>query len=193
MKAIIDELKLFVHEKGYTQDDKRLNRKVKAFPGHIYAMGSEMFDVLKKEKPIDKYTDDWKRMYPTFRLAVKTALEDKDSRRLVVLNDSRYSKVFQCFTHLHFMMTGRGDYDMYVYLRSSDLDKFKDDCVFFASIAKKFENQVKIPVTKLVIMFGSLHYTLDPELATSPAELSKASEVPPAPSNESFQDGEIKD
>src|SRR3990167_10020226 len=185
MENVIIELKQFVHEKGYTQDDKRLNRKVWAFPGHIYALLPERLTLLKDEKPLDKYNEDWKRMYPSFRVAVKNALEDKNSRRLLIFNDSKYNKIYQCFTHMHFMMTGRGDYDMYVYLRSSDLDKFHDDCVFFANMAHKFEVKVKVPVTKLVVMFGSLHYTLEELKTESPSvPVESTEEIIPAPSND---------
>ena len=171
METIISDLKAFVHEKGFTQEDKRLNRKTRSLPGHFVVIGPEILEGLKKEKPLDKYNDDWKRMYSTFRLAVKNATEDKNSRRLVVLNDSRFSKVYQCFTHIQFVMTDRGEFDIYAHLRSSDIDKFKDDCVFFASLAKRFEQKLNTPVTKLVVTFGHVHYALEEIKETASEEV----------------------
>ena len=158
MNNILDELRAKIESEGFEQEDKRLNRKVKSIPGHFIIITGEALDSLKVDKPLEKYGEDWKRMYSTFKLAVKTAQGYKDSRRLMVLNDSRYAKIFQCFTHLQFVYTHRNEFDMYVYLRSSDLDKLKDDLVFFSHVMKKFESKVKIPTTKLVVIFGNVHF-----------------------------------
>lgn len=139
-------------------DDKRLNRKVKSVPGHFIILGEDSIRELNKEKKLEKYKDDWKRMFRSFKEAVKLAKEDISSRRLMLFNGNNFYKVFPCFTHFQFVMTHRNEYDMYVYQRSSDLAKLKDDCVFFTKVAKKFEKKVGIKVTKIVIVFGDVHF-----------------------------------
>lgn len=160
MDQTINELRSKIVEKGFDQEDKRLNRKTRSLPGDFTVIPKELLDGLKALKPGEKFKPDWTRMYPSFRLAVKAALEDLNSRRLLVSNMSQFTKVWPCFTHVQFVYTHRNEFDLYVYMRSSDLEKFPDDCIFFASLAKRFEKDVKVPVTKLVVVFGHVHFQI---------------------------------
>lgn len=166
MEEIIVELKEFLNQHGFNQEDRRLNRYTRSLPGHMVVLNSEVLETLKTEKVNPKFKDDWKRMYPSFQLAIKNAKEDRDSRRLLVSNMSRFMKVWPCFTHVQFVYTHRNEFDIYVYMRSSDLAKFKDDCVFFTSLAKRFASKVSVPVTKMVVVFSHVHYQENERLAT---------------------------
>ncbi len=154
------ELRETIDKNGFVQEDKRLNRSVKSLPGHFVMVRSDLLNWLREQPILEKYKDDSKRMYSSFRRAMSEAKIDLNSRRLMVLNDSKYNKVYQCFTHFHFVYTHRNEFDMYVYQRSSDMSKLKDDLIFFAHQMKKFEKGVGQPVTKLVIVYGSVHYEI---------------------------------
>lgn len=145
-------------ENGFRQEDKRLKRTTMSLPGDFVVVSNVgLLNWMKGEKQLDKYVDDWKRMYTSFNRMVKETKEDKNSRRLMVFNDSRYQNIYQCFTHFQFVYTGRNEFDMYVYQRSADIAKLKDDMIFFANIMKKFEQKTKEKCTKLVVIYGNVH------------------------------------
>jgi len=118
----------------------------------------ELVDYIKKQKPEDKFKADWKRMYKTFTQAAKTAKEGINSRQLMVMNGTNFYRDLPCFTHMQFVMTHRNEFDMYVYQRSADVEKFIPDMIFFGSMMKKFGDKTGISVTKLVVIYGNCHY-----------------------------------
>ena len=98
-------------------------------------------------------------MVSSFSDAVEEAKKDVNSRQLLVLNTHDFKNVHQCFNTFQFVYTHRGEFDLYVYQRSADIVKLKDDLVFFAAVAKEFEKQVCQKVSKFVITYGHIHYT----------------------------------
>lgn len=110
------------------------------------------------EVPLTKYIDDWNRIEESgFRRIVAEARRDPDSRRLMVFNDQNYDKIYPCFTSFQFVATKRKEFDMYVYQRSADVAKLKDDLVFFGTVAKEFQRATLMPVTKIVVVYGHCH------------------------------------
>lgn len=156
---LVKELETVIKEKGFVQVDKRLERTTQSLPGHFIVLSNPiLLEWLRKQKVLPKYKDDSRRMYSSFKIAVREAKKDPNSRRLMVFNDSRFTDVGQCFTHFHFVYTHRNEFDLYVYQRSADIVKLKDDLVFFANQMKKFESQTGYYVTKLVVVYGHIHY-----------------------------------
>lgn len=156
---LVDSLQTTIKEKGFVQVDNRLKRTTQSLPGHFVVISnSQLLEWLRKDNPLAKYKDDSKRMYSSFKTAVSEAKKDPNSRRLMVFNDSKFSEVNECFTHFHFVYTHRNEFDMYVYQRSADMEKLKDDLVFFSHQMKKFEDRTGYYVTKLVIIYGHIHY-----------------------------------
>ena len=152
-------LKNIIDEKGFSQTDKRLNRTVQALPGHFVVITNQLLlEWLRTQKLLEKYKDDSKRMYSSFRRIMSEAKKDPNSRRLMVFNDSKYSETYECFTHFQFVYTQRNEFDMIVYQRSSDLEKLKDDLIFFSHQMRKFERGTDHYVTKLVIVYAHVHY-----------------------------------
>lgn len=155
-----NKLRSDIRKNGFIQDDKRLKRKVWALPGHFIVLKDpKLLDYLKNQSTLDKYAADLARMNNSLQSAVKLAKKDKDSRQLMVFNDEDYNNIHQCFTHCQFVMTKRGDFDLYVYQRSADLSKLFDDLVFFCFVAMLFASKVNIDVSKIVVIYGSVHYT----------------------------------
>lgn len=149
-----------IADNNYVQEDKRLGRSTQSLSGHLLVLNRGEIRDLAQGTPLSKYEDDWNRMKHGMDFVVAEAFKDPNSRRLMVFNNSDYYNVFQCFTSFHFVMTHRNEYDMYVYQRSSDVLKLKDDLIFFANVAEHFELNVDIPVTKIVISYGHVHYEL---------------------------------
>lgn len=157
----VTELYKTIETKGFDQIDNRLNRKTKTLPGHFIEIRNlTILEWLKREEVLEKYKDDTKRMYVSFKRAINEAKKDPNSRRLMVFNDSRFNEIYECFTSFHFVYTQRNEFDLYVYQRASDLVKLKDDLVFFAHQMKKFERGTDFYVTKLVVIYGSIHYEI---------------------------------
>lgn len=155
---ILTSLKRKIRKHGFVQEDRRLNRQTYSLPGHFIVLKDpKLLAYLQRQKPLSKYNEDWLRMHPSFDLAVDEANRDPNSRRVMVFNDVNYWKTFQCFTHFQFVLTRRGQWDMYVYQRSADLAKLHDDLVFFSWVANEFSTGKK-EVTKIVVVYGHLHY-----------------------------------
>ena len=158
---LVSELKEKIDKNGYKQEDKRMERMTQALPGHFIIISNpKLLEWLQGGKVLDKYKADSKRMYSSFRVAMKNAKEDVNSRRLMVFNDLKFKQVNECFTHFQFVYTHRNEFDLYVYQRSSDLDKLRDDLIFFAHQMKKFERGTGYYVTKLAVVYGSIHYEI---------------------------------
>lgn len=154
-----DALTKLIKEKGFVQSDKRLKRTTQSLPGHFVVVSNSSFlEWLRDETLLEKYKADSKRMYASFKKAISEAKKDPNSRRLMVFNDSKFSEINECFTHFQFVYTHRNEFDMYVYQRSSDLQKLLDDLIFFSYQMKKFEKATGYYVTKLVIVYGHIHY-----------------------------------
>lgn len=76
----------------------------------------------------------------------------------MVFNTDSYDTIYQCFTSFQFVYTKRKEFDMYVYQRSADVAKLKDDLVFFANIAQRFGKALFTPVSKIVVIYGHCHF-----------------------------------
>ncbi len=158
-KTLRDGLRRKIREHGFVQEDKRLGRITQSLPGHFSVIRKSLIDELTIHEPLLKYSDDWWRIVNSgLPNIIAEAKKDKNSRRLMVFNDQDYQSIFQCFTSFQFVYTERKKFDMYVYQRSSDLDKLHDDLIFYTAIARFFQRNVMIPVTKIVIIFGHIHY-----------------------------------
>lgn len=156
------ELKKAIDENGFRQNDERLKRVTMSLPGHFVVVSdSALLEWCANQDLLDKYLEDTKRMYASFKIAVDEAKKNPNSRQLMVFNDRNFAKIHQCFTHFHFVRTERGEFDMYVYQRSSDMSKLKDDLIFFAHQMKKFQKKTGHAVTALVIIFGHIHYEIE--------------------------------
>lgn len=152
-KRLINDIK----KKNFIQEDKHLQRKTYSLPGHFVIITDELLRWLKRVKPITKYVEDWSRMTPSFFEAVKAARSDKNSRQLMVFNDDQYSIIKQCFTSFQFVYTKRKDFDLYVYQRSADMIKLKDDLIFFGNVAQVFGRATLTPINKIVVIYGHCH------------------------------------
>lgn len=154
------KLKADIKKNGFVQNDKRYQRTVYALPGHfIVIKEKKLLDYLVAQEIPDKYFNDSDRMGPSLRRAVFEAGNDLNSRQLMVFNDKDFDKVHQCFTSMQFVYTERKEFDLYVYQRSSDIEKLHDDLVFFSFVAKFFSEIVGKKVTKIVVIYGNCHYT----------------------------------
>lgn len=154
------KLKQDIEKNGFLQTDRRMGRKTMSFPGHfIVVKDPKIIGYLIRRGVLRKYVDDWNRMIPSFLSATHQAKYDPDSRQLMVFNDENYKHVHQCFTHMQFVMTHRKEFDLYVYQRSSDMVKLKEDLTFFAHVARAFADEVGKKVTKIVVVYGHIHFT----------------------------------
>lgn len=152
-----NNLRKLITQRGIRQEDGRLNRTTVYVPGIIGILKHDAILELQSLSLIDKYTDDLKRMTTSLEIAIKNAKEDLNSRRLMVLNTDNFNEIYQCFTSAHFVYTGREEFNMYVYQRSADLAKLKDDSIFYSKIAQLFQLEVGKQVTKIIVFFGHIH------------------------------------
>lgn len=137
-----------------------MGRMVYALPGHFVVIKNpKIFKYLRTSELLLKYLPDRDRMVKSFLDSVELAKKDPQSRQLMVFNDHEYQTIHQCFTHMQFVMTKRKEFDLYVYQRSADLVKLKDDLTFFAHTAEEFQDKVGKKVTKIVVVYGNIHYT----------------------------------
>lgn len=158
LEKIKDRLSKLLDKRGFVQRDRHLKRWTLSLPGHFVVIKGKDLNSAMMTESLPKYEKDSRRMRYSFDRCCSLAKKDEDSRQLMVFNDQDFYTNFQCFTHFQFVYTHRNEFDMYVYMRSSDLSKLKDDLVFFASVMKKFESKTRQKCTKLVIIFGHLHY-----------------------------------
>ena len=162
MDRFISTLRTKIRESGFEQYDSRFDRLTKALPGHFLVIKEEpVLQWLKDQQPLDKFKADYERMKASFLKLIEYAKEDVNNRRLCTINTDNYDEVFPCFLSLQFVWTGREEFDAYVYMRSSDVAKLKDDCVYFANLMSKFEKKTKHKVTKLIVVFANVHYEID--------------------------------
>ena len=160
-KTFEASLRRIINRKGMKQKDSRLNRTTMSLPGHFGILKHpDVLPWLQSQQLLDKYSDDLSRMTPSLNIAISNAKEDKNSRRLMVLNDQDFNEIYPCFIGTQFVYTHRKEFDMYVYQRSSDLAKLQDDCIFFSKLALLFQKKVGKKVTKIVIIFGHIHYEM---------------------------------
>lgn len=159
MKRFISSIKTKIRESGFEQRDERFERDTKALNGHFLVIKEQVvLDWLSQQDLLEKYAADTERMEKSLNDCIDWAKEDVNNRRLVVSNMDNYDEVFPCFPIAQFVWTGREEFDFHVYMRSSDLAKLTDDCIFFAHMMKHFEKKVGRPVTKLIVTFGNVHY-----------------------------------
>lgn len=157
---LISDLKEKILHHGFTQEDRRLNRTVQALAGDFLVIKDPIvLAYLQSTKPIEKYRDDWYRMLTSFLDATIEAKKDLNSRQLVISNMYDFKNVKQCFNLFQFVYTRRNEFDLYVYQRSADMVKLKDDLTFFGNVAGAFEEVVGQKVTKIVVTYGHVHYT----------------------------------
>lgn len=159
-RRMILDLEKEIRDHNFIQKDRRYSRRVYAIPGHFLVIKDPLvMSYLRRRGILRKYTDDWNRMTSSFLSAIHEAKRDLDSRQIVVFNNADFKEVKQCFTQFQFVYTARKEFDLYVYQRSGDLDKLKDDLTFFAHIAEAFEIEVRKKVTKIVVIYGNIHFT----------------------------------
>jgi thymidylate synthase len=89
---------------------------------------------------------------------VKIAKNTPNSRQLLVLNTKNFSKTYQCFNLVQFLLNTHGVYEMHIYQRSHDLAKNEKDSLYFGYLAKLWEKMVGIEVRYIVLTYGNLHY-----------------------------------
>ena len=158
---VVGYLKSSIKNDEFVQNDIRYNRKTQSLAGHFAVIRKELLEELKSKSVQVKYLEDWNRIKPGFEFCVKEAIENPDSRRMVAYNTDNYYETFQCFNLIQFVNTGRNEFDMYVYQRSCDVDeKLKDDFIFFANIAQEFYERTNHKITKIVTIFGNVHYEI---------------------------------
>lgn len=159
-RELENQVKADILKNNFIQEDRHLDRQVWSLPGHFIVLKDlELINYLSSQVPLTKYDNDLARMEKSLEDAINLAKKDKDSRQLMVFNDSDYNIIHQCFTHFQFVMTARDEFDLYVYQRSADVSKLKDDLTFFANLASMFGDRVGINVTKIVVVYGSIHFT----------------------------------
>jgi hypothetical protein len=145
----------------FQQNDMNLNRETMSLPGHfIVIKDKEILDFLKNQPCLEKYDDDICRMNDSYESMINKARHDLNSRQLMVFNDSDFHKINQCFTSFQFVYTKRNEFDLYVYQRSSDVSKLIDDLIFFGNVSQIFENDIDKKVSKIVIIYGNIHYEI---------------------------------
>lgn len=157
LKAQIELTKATIETTGFHQEDRRLGRKTMSLIG--YALSVDDGNItrwLKSEKPLAKFLEDWNRLKPWFDEVVLLAAKDPDSRRLVIYNAPFKGDDYPCFTQMQLVRDG-DSYTLVVSQRSGDVDKMKDDLVFFGSIAHKFELKLKIKVREILVLYNHIH------------------------------------
>lgn len=102
-------------------------------------------------------------MEPSINWCADQANKDPQSRRLLALNTDDYTHIFQCFNLVQFINTKDRNYDMYVYQRSQDLAKWADDIRCFLQVVDMFEVSTLAKVTKIVVIYGDIHYSTTEE------------------------------
>lgn len=149
-----------VKSENFVQTDRRLHRQTLSKTGTSVIMEYSVLDWLSSQLPLQKYKEDFDRLVESgFDDIIKEAIEDENSRRLMIFNDHNYREIFQCFTSFHFVLSGEGGFIMIVYQRSADLSKLKDDLIFFANIAKIFGSETHKKTTKIWVIYGNIHIT----------------------------------
>lgn len=136
---------------GRYQYDNRLDRDVE------YCIGLQL--TLQFTKPTrirTKYKSDFARIRKSFEHAIKNALLDPTSRRLVCFNTIYFERNYQCFLIIQFLKTHEG-YMMVVYQRSADLAKYFDDVNFFMFVANKFSVRMKCNIIGVTIFYAHVH------------------------------------
>jgi len=162
LENFIEKVKITIKNNDFIQDDPRLKRKTYSLIGHrIYFEPGRVLSYLKETKPIIKYRQDWERMNDTFRLACRELTNNPDSRRAVVLNTQDYDEIYPCFLSIQIAKDKDGKFNVMVYQRSGDIEKMKDDLVFFGYVMKKFEEMLNIETKHLAVVYGSLHYDVN--------------------------------
>jgi hypothetical protein len=167
---LVNQIVESINAKGHNQVDTRLNRHTRALNGHTithhYLEGIDKLPQIK-----DKYNEDWKRMYPSYRNACDELIKDKNTRRAIIFNMSHYYDMkdeggeviregtYPCFVMLQIVHRENGFYDCIVFQRSSDVVKLVDDITFFEWVIVKIQRRAKINIDKINIHYGSLHYT----------------------------------
>lgn len=156
------DLEFDIITNGSVVHDRRLDRHLYSLPGHHYVIGSDSVDAYTKrahEIELDTFSDDWRTILRSgWNAMCKEAMRDPGSRRLMVFNCEHFLTKYQCFVSFHFVWTYRGEFDLYVYQRSCHLDKLHNDLTFYGHVINEFEKKVDESVTKIVIIFGSIHY-----------------------------------
>lgn len=148
----LNEQILFV---GRYQYDGRLNRNVE------YCIGLQLtLPFTKVTRLKAKYKADFLRIRKSFVQAIRNAVADPVSRRLVCFNTLYFERNYQCFLIMQFLKTHEG-YMMVVYQRSADLAKYFDDVNFFMFVANKFRVQMKTKVIGVTIFYAHVHKQVD--------------------------------
>lgn len=159
LQEFLAKVRLTISMNGFDQVDSRFNRTTRAMVGYRIQIIDNPLAYIKNEMPLDKYREDWFRMKPSFDEAIREVNRNPDSRRLVVLNTEKYQEVQPCFLSMQFLKDETRNYKVVVFQRSQDLEKMKDDLVFFGMMARKFEIETSLTVDGLSVVYANIHYT----------------------------------
>lgn len=157
IEGILKQVQETINKRGHPQIDNRLNRHTRVINGYSFSH-SYLEGINKMPRIKNKYSEDWVRMYRTYRLACDELKKDKYSRRAVILNTSKYEDVYPCFLSFQILSGENGIHDCVVYQRSSDLSKLEDDITFYEYVMYKVGRRTGLNVSKLIVHFGSIHY-----------------------------------
>lgn len=146
-----------IKSSGFIQNDSRFNRETYTLIGYHIRTNDKVLEYIKSEKPISKYREDWERMKSTFLEIIKEVKENPDSRRMVSVNTDEYLKIYPCFLSIQFLKDKDGRYCALVHQRSGDLEKMKDDWIFFGYLMKKFEDLTGLKTKQLSVTYGNIH------------------------------------
>lgn len=151
-KQVLDS----VLKSGKHVKDLHLDRQVVQTVNILVAIPRNVIEDLSKKPALEKYSADQERMEKTLNLAVIKAIEDPNSRQLLVLNVDDYMNVQQCFQLMQFCLVD-GEYQCLVYQRSADISKLEDDWIFFSKMATIFEARTTIKVNKITVNYANIH------------------------------------
>ena len=154
----IAKIKKDMEIKGHPLHDLRFNRQLVSLNCQLIDY-TDVLQCIRNKVLLNKYRKDWTRMYKTFKELCSEVQTNQNSRRLVTFNTTGYSKEFQCFNLIQFIMEPDGTFDCIVYQRSADLlQKVEDDLMFFGYIIDKFERYTFGQVSSLKVCYGNIHF-----------------------------------
>jgi len=155
---LVLKIKKDINEFGHVRQDNRLKRTVREIPGYRFL--HYYLNPVEKPTVLDKYKEDWKRMYLSFKQACYQVKLDPQTRRAMLFNDTKFTTNYQCFPMMQVLEFADKEYGLIVYQRSCDLDKIEDDVNFYEYVMYKISKQIEIPVNRLLMFFGSIHHNV---------------------------------
>jgi hypothetical protein len=151
-----DAIKI-INEKGRTIRDNRLQRNVRTLNCHMITHAVELSE--QKSYPLEeKYKKDWERMYSSYVAACNEFINDPNTRRACILNTSNYYEHFPCFLTMEVLSSWGDNYDLIVFQRSADMQKFEADMNFFQYVLGKIKKRTGKNINRIIVFYASIHY-----------------------------------